>query len=96
MERHRENLRVRHDARRRITTDAQWMKRLLRFHGIQLPKELGIVEVNAFLSHLAAVELQVSASTQHQALAAVWCLFRGLLGQDPAQRAQDRKRLPGL
>ncbi len=42
---------------------------------------MGSAEVNAFLSHLA-VELQVSASTQNQALAALLFLYRELLERD--------------
>ncbi|MEE4237410.1 MAG: site-specific integrase, partial [Anderseniella sp.] len=40
-----------------------------------LPREMGSAEVKAFLSHLA-VDLQVSASTQNQALAALLFLYR--------------------
>ena len=53
--------------------------------------------MNAFLSHLA-VELQVSASTQNQALAALLFLFRELLEMDleldGVVRARTRRRLP--
>ncbi len=57
---------------------------------------MGSAEVNAFLSHLA-VDLQVSASTQNQALAALLFLYRELLEQDLALegvvRARTRRRL---
>lgn len=52
---------------------------------------MGSAEVNAFLSHLA-VELQVSASTQNQALAALLFLYRELL--ERVVRARTRRRLP--
>ena len=45
------------------------------------PPEMGNAEVNAFLTHLA-VEGQVSASTQNQALAALLFLYRKLLERD--------------
>ena len=53
--------------------------------------------MNAFLSHLA-VGLQVSASTQNQALAALLFLYRELLGRDldleGVVRARQKRRLP--
>ncbi len=69
IQRYREELQVRHYARRTVKTYEQWLRRFLRFHGRRHPREMGSAEVNAFLSHLA-VDLQVSASTQNQALAA--------------------------
>lgn len=58
---------------------------------------MGSAEVNAFLSHLA-VDLQVSASTQNQALAALLFLYRELLERDleleGVVRARTRRRLP--
>ena len=64
-----------------MNTYEQWLRRFLRFHGRRHPREMGSAEVNAFLSHLA-VELQVSASTQNQALAALMFLYRELLERD--------------
>jgi hypothetical protein len=64
-----------------VNTYEQWLRRFLRFHGRRHPREMGSAEVNAFLSHLA-VELQVSASTQNQALAALMFLYRELLERD--------------
>jgi integron integrase len=58
---------------------------------------MGSAEVNAFLTHLA-VELQVSASTQNQALAALLFLYRVLLERDldleGVVRARQKRRLP--
>jgi integron integrase len=58
---------------------------------------MGSKEVNAFLTHLA-VELQVSASTQNQALSALLFLYRELLERDldleGVIRARTRPRLP--
>ncbi|MBL8785450.1 MAG: integron integrase [Deltaproteobacteria bacterium] len=58
----------------------QWVLRYVRFHGIKHPKDLGEVEVAAFLQHLV-VEEQVSASTQNQALCALVFLYREVIGQ---------------
>lgn len=75
IQRYREELQVRHYARRTVKTYEKWLRRFLRFHAMRLPREMGSAEVNAFLNHLA-VELQVSASTQNQALAALLFLYR--------------------
>lgn len=97
IQRYREELQVRHYARRTVNTYEQWLRRFLRFHGRRHPREMGSAEVNAFLSHLA-VELQVSASTQNQALAALLFLYRELLERDleleGVVRARTRRRLP--
>jgi site-specific recombinase XerD len=97
IQRYREELQVRHYARRTVNTYEQWLRRFLRFHRKRHPRERGSAEVNAFLSHLA-VELQVSASTQNQALAALLFLYRELLERDleleGVVRARTRRRLP--
>ncbi|MCP9816483.1 integron integrase [Synechococcus sp. GreenBA-s] len=97
IQRYREELQVRHYARRTVKTYEQWLRRFLRFHGRRHPREMGSAEVNAFLSHLA-VDLQVSASTQNQALAALLFLYRELLERDleleGVVRARTRRRLP--
>jgi integron integrase len=97
IQRYCEELQVRHYARRTVKTYEQWLRRFLRFHGRRHPREMGSSEVNAFLNHLA-VDLQVSASTQNQALSALLFLFRELLERDleldGVVRARTRKRLP--
>jgi len=89
---------VRHYARRTAGTYEQWVRRFLRFHGLKPPREMGQVEINAFLTHLA-VEEGVSASSQTQALSALLFLYRHVLGMDPGDltgvvRARVRRRLP--
>jgi hypothetical protein len=70
IQRYREELQARHCARRTVETDEQWLRRFFRFHQLRHPREMGSEDVNAFLTHLA-VEGQVSASTQNQALSAL-------------------------
>lgn len=75
-----------------------WVRRFVLFHGRRHPKEMGAPEVIAFLSHLA-VEEEVSATTQNQALAALVFLYRHVLnreleGLDSAVRASRRRALP--
>ncbi|MBM5817360.1 MAG: integron integrase [Cyanobacteria bacterium K_Offshore_surface_m2_239] len=97
IQRYREELEVRHYARRTVKTYEQWLRRFLRFHRPRHPRDMGSAEVNAFLTHLA-VELKVSASTQNQALAALLFLYRELLERDldleGVVRARKRRRLP--
>jgi integron integrase len=97
IQRYREELQTRHYARRTVKTYEQWLRRFLRFHSLRHPREMGSDEVNAFLSHLA-VELQVSPSTQNQALSALLFLYRELLDRDleldGVVRARTRRRLP--
>jgi integron integrase len=57
------------------------VKRFVLFHGTRHPRELGAAEVKAFLSHLA-VNRNVSASTQNQALCALVFLYRHVLEMD--------------
>jgi integron integrase len=97
IQRYREELQARHYARRTVATYEQWLRRFLRFHQRRHPREMGSAEVNAFLTHLA-VEGQVSASTQNQALSALLFLYRELLERDldleGVIRARRRPRLP--
>ena len=89
---------LRHLSPRTAEAYAQWIKRFILFHGKKHPLEMGAPEVHAFLSHLAQ-ELNVSASTQNQALNAVAFLYHQVLGQeigkiDEIPRARKPKRLP--
>lgn len=75
-----------------------WIRRYVRFHGARHPREMAEPEVTAFLTHLA-VERNVSASTQNQALSAILFLYRKVLGLeldwlDGLVRARRPSRLP--
>jgi len=75
-----------------------WARRFILFHGKRHPQEMGGVEVEAFLTHLA-VDRQVSASTQNQAKAALLYLYKQVLGidlpwLDEVVQAKTPKRLP--
>jgi integron integrase len=68
------------------------------FHGKRHPKEMGVAEVRAFLTHLAA-ERKVSASTQNQALNALLFLYRHVLDRgmefvEGFERARRSQRIP--
>lgn len=76
----RETIRRLHYSYRTEETYLQWMKRFILFSGKRHPRELGASEVTAFLSHLA-VERQVGAATQNQALAALLFLYKEVLAE---------------
>jgi site-specific recombinase XerD len=61
---------TRHYSYRTEKTYIQWILQFIRFHDIKHPNKMGAAEVEAFLTHLA-VERNVAASTQNQALAAL-------------------------
>ena len=74
----REALRLRHYSARTEEAYAGWVRRFILFHNKRHPREMGAAEVRRFLSHLA-LDGQVSASTQNQALSGVLFLYRNVL-----------------
>ena len=66
----RDAIRLKHYAYRTEETYVQWIRRYILFHNKRHPQEMGKAEIEAFLTHLA-VQGQVSASTQNQALSAL-------------------------
>ena len=74
----RDRLRAKHYSIRTETQYLQWIKRFIFSHGKRHPREMGAVEVEAFLKHLA-VEGRVAAATQNQALSALLFLYREVL-----------------
>jgi integron integrase len=57
-----------------------WIKRYIFFHGKRHPSSMGAEQVNAFISSLA-IDGDVSAATQGQALAAILFLYRHVLDE---------------
>lgn len=90
-------MRVRHYSIRTEEAYVQWIRRFILFHGKRHPREMGSPEVAAFLTHLA-VQGNVAASTQNQALAALLFLYKHILEIDlpriDSVRAKRPKRLP--
>jgi site-specific recombinase XerD len=66
----REAIQLRHYSYRTEETYVQWIRRYILFHNKRHPIEMGRTEIEAFLTHLAVQE-QVAASTQNQALSAL-------------------------
>ena len=73
-------------------------RRFILFHGKCHPRDMDAAEIEAFLSSLA-VERNVSASTQNQALSVLLFLYKEVLGldlpwMDDITRAKKPQRLP--
>lgn len=98
-----EVMHFRHFSRRTMESYTQWIRRYLRFHrreGIpgpeawRHPRDLGKAELEAFLSYLA-VDRNVAASTQNQALNALLFLYQEVLGIEvPWLDAYERSKRP--
>lgn len=76
----------------------QWARRFIRFHKLKHPAEMGEPEVIAYLTHLA-VNRNVSANTQNQALQGLVYLYKHVIGRPlgditSAVRAKKPQRLP--
>ena len=94
----RDRLRVKHYSIRTEHSYIDWIKRFIWFHDKRHPRDMGAVEVEAYLTHLA-VKNKVSASTQNQAKSALLFLYREVLGQqlpwlDKVTQANAPRRLP--
>ena len=75
-----EAIRVRHYSYRTEQTYLSWAKRFILFHNKQHPRKMGGKEVQQFLNHLA-LEREVSAATQNQALNALVFMYRHVINQ---------------
>ncbi len=97
LDRVRDAIRLKHYSIRTEQAYVNWIKRYIYFHGVRHPAEMGAPEIQAFLTHLA-VDQNVAASTQNQALSALLFLYKEVLKQDlgpiDALRAKKPKRLP--
>ena len=100
LDRVRAGVRARHFSRRTEQAYVGWIRRYILFHEKRHPAEMGGPEVSKFLSALA-VEGDVAASTQNQALSALLFLYRVVLEQDlpwldDIVRAKRPARLPAV
>ena len=98
LDRVREAVRSRHYSRRTEKAYVAWALRYILFHGKRHPSGMGAAELTQYLSSLA-VQGNVAASTQNQALSALLFLYREVLEQevpwlDDIVRAKRPARLP--
>mgnify|MGYP003864029729 CR=1 FL=1 len=93
----RDVIRLKHYAYRTEETYVQWVKRFILFHEKRHLREMGRAEIEAFLTDLA-VQQQVTASTQNQALNAILFLYREVLNLEVSEvnaiRAKRTQYLP--
>ena len=81
----REVMRYYHYKYRTEQTYCDWITRFIKHHHCQRhPREMGKVEIESFLSHLAS-DRKVSASTQRQALNAIVFLYTRVLDMAVAE-----------
>lgn len=93
-----DRIRVKHYSIRTEEAYVGWAKKYILFHNKRHPSEMGKVEIEQFLTYLA-VEQNVAASTQNQALAALLFMYKEVLQVDVAWvenvvRAKKPRRLP--
>src|SRR2546423_807841 len=92
------HLRVKHYSLRTEQSYVDWIRRFILFHHKRHPDEMGEKEIAAFLSFLA-VEKQVAASTQNQALSALLFLYEQVLERkldflDNVERVKRPPKVP--
>ncbi len=94
----REQIRYLHYSLRTEDAYIYWVRAFIHFHHMRHPAELGAVEIEAFLTWLAA-ERQVAPRTHQQALSALLFLYQKVLRQDlpwmgEIGRPRSPQRLP--
>ena len=94
----RGKIRLKHYSIRTEQAYIDWIKRYILHFDKRHPKDMGALEVEQFLTHLAVVG-NVSASTQNQAKSALLFLYKQVLELslpwlDNVERAKAPKHLP--
>ena len=92
------HLRSLHYSRSTEESYINWIKRFIIFNNKMHPEQLGKDQIRKFLNHLA-VERNVSASTQNQALQAILFLYKEIIHKDVGwvddiQRPVKPKHIP--
>ena len=78
IDQYRQTLRAKHYSHRTEETYIKWVRQYIRFHEMRHPREMNVTEIGSFVTHLA-VEKNIAASTQNQALSAILFLYRQVL-----------------
>jgi len=95
----RDQIRLKQYSPRTEKTYVNWVREYILFHNKRHPHEMGIPEINQFITHLV-VERKASASTQNQALSAILFLYRNVLRKELDEaslgfsRPKKGKRVP--
>lgn len=90
--------RRRHFSRRTEEAYCFWIRKYIRFHSLKHPRDLGVAGIAPYINFLA-VEKNVAASTQSQALNALLFLYRDVLEMEVGhieglRRVQYISRIP--
>jgi len=104
LDRVRQAIQLKHYSPRTQEAYVSWIRRFILFHKteqgvVRHPRDMGAPEIEEFLTHLA-VDRNVAAATQNQALYAILFLYRNVLKKDldtqtiDAVRAKKPQRLP--
>ena len=98
LEQVRARCRLKHYSIRTERVYLYWIRRFIVENGRRHPRDMGAVEVEAFLSRLATLD-DVAASTQNQALSALLFLYRQVLDielpwMESVVRAKRPQRVP--
>jgi len=94
----RDTIRIKHYSIRTEKAYIDWIIRFILFHDKRHPKDMGIKEIEEYLTYLA-VKRRVASSTQNQAYSAILFLYREVLNKElegpiDSKRAKKPKRLP--
>jgi len=95
----RDKIRFKHYSIKTEQSYIGWANRYILFHNKRHPKDMGKLEIEQFLTHLAT-KLKVSPTTQNQAFNALLFLYEQVLDISlkdqniQALRAQQRKHIP--
>jgi len=79
LDQYRDAMRVRHYSQRTEETYISWVRQFIIYHKKRHPREMGVEEINAFITHLVN-QRNIAASTQNQALSSILFLYRHVLG----------------
>ncbi|MBK8782582.1 MAG: integron integrase [Anaerolineales bacterium] len=97
----RDNIRLKQYSYRTEKTYIEWVREYILFHNKRHPREMGVTEINQFITHLV-VDRKASASTQNQAISAILFLYRNTLHIELDQsslnfiRPKKGKRVPNV
>ncbi len=95
----RDKIRFKHYSLRTEQVYLSWTKRYILYHNKRHPKDMGKIEIEQFLTHLA-VDRHVSPTTQNQAFNSLLFLYEQVLlislknENIQALRAQQKKHIP--
>lgn len=78
LDQYSEFIRNRHYSLRTEQTYVGWVREYILYHNKRHPREMGVAEINDFITHLVN-QKKVAASTQNQAISAILYLYRNVL-----------------